>query len=59
MSYDDVWTISYDAVYELWWCVGYDTWCAPYIYILMNVVLDMFDALCGNMMSMMIAWRLP
>ena len=24
------------------------------IYILMNVVLDMFDALCGNMMSMMI-----
>ena len=28
------------------------------IYILMNDVLDMLDAVYGNMMIMMIAWRL-
>ena len=43
MSYDDVWVMIPDDVLSI------------YIYILMNVVLDMFDALCGNMMSMMIA----
>ena len=41
MSYDDVWVTILDDVRS--------------IYILMNDILDMFDALCGNMMSMMIA----
>ena len=42
MSYGDVWVTILDDVLSI------------YIYILMNAVLDMFDALCANMMSMMI-----
>ena len=71
MSYDDIWTVSYDAVCELWWCMSVwwymsyeDVWVMILddeynIYVYFDDVLDMFDTLYGNMMSMMIVWRLP
>ena len=50
MTYDDVWvTILYDVLIIYIYIYFF------FFFFLMNVVLDMFDALCGNMMSMMIA----
>ena len=64
--YDDVWVYDDVRVYDdVWVMMMYELWClimmhddVRNVYISMYDVLDMFDALYSDMMSMMIAWRL-
>ena len=56
MSYDDALAVSYDVLYQ--YMMMYELCCMMMCvntYISIYGVLDMLDALCGDMVSMMIA----